>query len=122
MVDNAPFFTWHTDTFNPPMLPQPPNPPPPPAPRPPTGNSILASTRACRNQAYRFKNRVFGFQFHIELEQPDINKITDARAAAASLTPEQIAAMKADTAKHYSRYDRLSSKLVTNLVQFLKAY
>lgn len=123
MVDNAPFFNWHTDTFAAlPMLPQPPNPPPPPAPRPPTGNSVMAGSRVCRTQAYRFKNRCFGFQFHFELGRAEIDRIVDARATAAGLSGEQAAAIKADTAKHYSRYERLSDKLVTNLVQFLKAY
>ena len=122
MADNAPFFLWHTDTFTPPMLPQPANPPPPPAPRPPTGNVVMAGTRACRTQAYKFKNRVFAFQFHMELEQLDIERIIDARATEAGLSPDQVAAMKADTAKHFPRYDRLSTKIITNWVQFLKAY
>jgi GMP synthase (glutamine-hydrolysing) len=119
MIDNAPFFCWHTDACTPPMLPQPANPPPPPAPRPPTGNVVMAGTRICRTQAYKFKNRCFAFQFHFELEQRDIEKIIDARAGEAGLT-NHIVAMKADTEKHYARYDRLSSKLVGNLVQFLK--
>lgn len=121
MVDNAPFFTWHVDTFNPPTLPPPANPPPPPA-RPPTGNVVMAGTRACRNQAYKFKNRVFAFQFHIELDQPDIERIIDVRSKEAGLSAEQIATMKADTEKQFARYERLSTKLLTNLVQFLKAY
>ena len=120
MVDNAPFFCWHADTMIPPMLPQPANPPPPPAPRPPTGNVLMANSRICRTQAYKFRNRCFAFQFHFELEQRDIEKIIDARASEAGLTAEQITAMKADTAKHYPRYDRLGSKLVTNVVQFLR--
>ncbi len=121
MVDNAPFFTWHVDTFNPPSLPPPPNPPPPPA-RPPTGNVVMAGTRACRNQAYKFKNRIFGFQFHFELDQPDIEKIIDVRSKEANLAADVIATMKSDTKKLFPRYERLSTKLITNLVQFLKAY
>jgi GMP synthase (glutamine-hydrolysing) len=121
MVDNSPFFAWHVDTFNPPALPPPANPPPPPM-RPPTGNVVMAGTRACRNGAYKFKNRVFGYQFHFELEQADIEQIINRRSTEAGLSGEQIAAIHADTAKHYARYERLGTKLVTNLVQFLKAY
>lgn len=120
MVDNAPFFEWHVDACTPPMLPQPPNPPPPPAPRPPTGNVVMAGSRICRTQAYKFKNRCFAFQFHFEVEQRDIERIIDARAGEAGLSAEQIATMKADTQRHYARYDRLSTKLVTNIVQFLR--
>ena len=121
MVDNAPFFTWHADTFAPPAFPPPPVMPPPPA-RPPTGNVVMASTRTCRTQAYKFKNRIFAFQFHPELEQKDIRRIIDERSKETSLTPEQVKVMQDDTAKHYARYDRLGTKLITNLVQFLKAY
>ena len=109
------------EPLHPPALPPPANPPPPPA-RPPTGNVVMASTRACRNQAYKFKNRIFGFQFHVELERPDIDRIIDVRSKEATLAADQIATMKADTEKQYDRYDRLSTKLLTNLVQFLKVY
>ena len=121
MVDNAPFFTWHVDTFAPPAFPPPPVMPPPPA-RPPTGNVVMASTRVCRTQAYKFKNRVFAFQFHPELEQADIARIIDARAKETTLDAAAIQVMRDDTAKYYARYDRLGTKLITNLVQFLKAY
>ena len=121
MVDNAPFFTWHVDTFAPPSLPPPPVAPPPPA-RAPTGNVVMASTRTCRTQAYKFKNRIFGFQFHFELEQPDIARIIDARSKETTLDAAAIQVMRDDVAKYYARYDRLSTKLITNLVQFLKAY
>jgi GMP synthase-like glutamine amidotransferase len=121
MVDGAPFFLWHRDTFAMPALPPPANPPPPPA-RPPTGNVLIASTRACRTQAYKFKNRVFGFQFHFELTQDQIEAIVDTRGKAEGLSADQINAIKADTTKHFPRYQRLGAKLVQNLVQFLKAY
>jgi GMP synthase (glutamine-hydrolysing) len=121
MADNASFFVWHRDTFTMPSLPAPASPPPPPA-RPPTGNVLMASSRACRTQAYKFKNRVFGFQFHFELTQDQIEAIIDARSKQESLSTDQVNAMKADTTKHFPRYQRLGAKLVTNLVQFLKAY
>src|SRR5205823_1331959 len=55
MVDGAPMFHWHYDTFDLPKLPPPPNAPPPPAPPPPTGNALLSSSKLCKNQAFRFK-------------------------------------------------------------------
>ena len=61
--DGAPMFHWHFDTFDLPKLPPPPNPAPPPAPPPPTGSVLISSTRACKNQAFRFKNRLVGFQY-----------------------------------------------------------
>src|SRR3954454_13000932 len=61
MVDGSPMFHWHFDTLDLPKLPSPPNPPPPPAPPSPSGNSLLSSSKACKNQAFRFKTKLFGF-------------------------------------------------------------
>src|SRR5438477_586750 len=67
MIDGAPMFHWHFDTFDLPKLPPPANAAPPPAPPPPTGNSLLSSSRLCKNQAFRFKTKLFGFQYHFEM-------------------------------------------------------
>jgi len=120
--DGAPMFHWHEDTFDLPRLPPPANPAPPPAPPPPSGNALLASSARTKNQAFRFKSRLFGFQFHPELTEPDIEQILSMHGnvlSSAGLTAEQV---RADTRKHYARYDRLGTRLLTNFVQFLKAY
>src|SRR3954447_16000595 len=78
MVDGAPMFHWHYDTFDLPRLPPPPNAPAGGGPPPPTGNALLSSTKLCRNQAFRFKNRLFGFQYHFEFTEADIEKLLSA--------------------------------------------
>ncbi len=122
MIDGAPMFHWHFDTFDLPRLPSPASPPPgPPAP---TGNALLASTRSCRNQAFRFKTRAFGFQYHIECAEADIEKMIDGNKADAIKVlgesgPDQI---RQETKKHYARFERLGNRVLNNFVQFLKVY
>ncbi len=124
MHDDMPVFHWHFDTFDLPKLPAPANAPPPPAPPPPTGNALLSSSKLCKNQAFRFKNRLFGFQWHMELTPKDIEAIVDA--GKNDLTrisgPEAPAKVKQDTEKYYPEYRRLGDRLLRNFVQFLKVY
>jgi GMP synthase-like glutamine amidotransferase len=124
LMDGAPMFHWHHDTFDLPRLPAPANAPPPPAPPAPAGNALLSSTRACKNQAFRFKNRLFGFQYHFEFTQADIEAVVaagkeDLQKVLGADGPEKI---RQDTAKNYSRYARLGDRIVKNFVQFLKVY
>ncbi|HRK32554.1 MAG TPA: hypothetical protein PLD59_15935 [Tepidisphaeraceae bacterium] len=123
MMDGAPMFHWHHDTFDLPKLPPPAN-LPPNAPAPPPGNALLSSSRLCKVQAFRFKTQLFGFQYHFEMTRPDIEAMLSADGAAAqqALGGEGVAQIRADTEKHYPRYARLGDKLVQNVVQFLKQY
>lgn len=124
MVDGAPMFHWHFDTFDLPKLPPPANPAPPPAPPPPTGNALLSSSKLCKNQAFRFKNHLFGFQYHIECAQADIEAIVaaDHETATRTLGPQGVEQVLADTRAHYQRYSRLTNRILENFVQFLKVY
>jgi GMP synthase (glutamine-hydrolysing) len=124
LMDNAPMFHWHFDTFDLPKLPGPANPAPPPAPPPPTGNSLLSSTRACKNQAFRFKNRIFGFQYHPEFTQADIEAVTASAGDKVRqvLGTDGLTKIQADTAKNYPRYERLGNRILQNFVQYMKVY
>lgn len=50
-------FQWHGDTFD---LPQ--------------GTVHLASSEACVNQAFRYGEKAYGLQFHLEVDQPLIRR------------------------------------------------
>ena len=124
MHDGMMVFQWHYDTFDLPKLPAPANAPPPPAPAPPTGNALLSSSRLCKNQAFRFKNRLFGFQYHMELTPKEIDAILTAgkKDIVKVLGPEGEAKIRQDTEKYYPHYARLGDKLLRNFIQFLKVY
>ncbi|HZK80548.1 MAG TPA: type 1 glutamine amidotransferase, partial [Humisphaera sp.] len=124
MHDGAMMFHWHHDTFDLPRLPAPLNAPPPPAPPPPSGNALLSSSKSCKNQAFRFKNRLFGFQYHFELTQLDIEKIMSAgrEEIQKTLGPDGETRIREDTKTAFTQYARLGDRLVRNFVQFLKVY
>lgn len=123
MVDGAPMFHWHFDTFDLPKLPAPPN-PAPNAPPPPSGNALLSSSPACKNQAFRFKTKLFGFQYHIELDRPGIDALVAGNKDQLTqvLGPGGEQTIRQDTERHYPRYARLGDRLLSNFVQFLKVY
>jgi GMP synthase-like glutamine amidotransferase len=122
--EGAEMFHWHFDTFDLPKLPPPPNPAPPPAPPPPTGSVLISSTRACKNQAFRFKARLFGFQYHFESTREGIEQLVANRKEDIGkvLGADGEAKIRQDTEKFYSRYERLGNRVLQNFVQFLKAY
>jgi GMP synthase (glutamine-hydrolysing) len=124
--NGAQMFHWHFDTFDLPKLPPPPPPPPgtPPAAPAPSASSLLSSTRACRNQAFRFKNRLIGFQYHIEMDEAGIEAMLancpqDVQKVLGTDGRQQI---REDTRRHYPQYARLGDRILRNLVQFLKLY
>jgi GMP synthase (glutamine-hydrolysing) len=124
--DGCMMFHWHYDTFDLPKLPPPPPPPAgaPPGPPPPTGNALLSSSRPCKNQAFRFKNRLFGFQYHFELDEPGIDAIVSGgrEDIAKVLGPDGERQIRQDTAKYYPHYRRMGDRVIRNFVQYLKLY
>ncbi|HLL90474.1 MAG TPA: gamma-glutamyl-gamma-aminobutyrate hydrolase family protein [Tepidisphaeraceae bacterium] len=123
-VDGMQVFHWHYDTFDIPKLPPPPNAPPPPAPPPPTGSALLSSSKLCKNQAFRFKTKLFGFQYHLEMTPDGIDAMLQhgAEGVQQVLGPEGVALVREETKKHYPRYERLGDRVLGNFVQFLKVY
>ncbi len=122
MMDGAMMFHWHFDTFDLPRLNLPAS--PPPAPPPPSGNALLSSSKTCKNQAYRFKNRLFGFQYHFEYTEAEIEALlqNDKNSWVNVLGAGGDGKIREETASYYRKYARLGDRLLTNFVQFLKAY
>jgi len=84
----------------------------------------MVFSRVCKNQAFRFKNRLFGFQYHIEFTQVEIEAVVNngKQDIAAVLGPDGEKTIRQDTAKYYGRYSRQCERLLKNFVQFLKVY
>ena len=120
LMDGAPMFCWHRDTFDLPKLPPPPGfDPEKKGPPPPTGNALVSSTPTTKNAAFRFKTRLFGFQYHFEMTREGMDQVADAHAGGAGA---DAAAIKQQTAANYNRHQRLGDRVLRNFVQFLKAY
>jgi GMP synthase (glutamine-hydrolysing) len=119
--DGVRMFHWHFDTFDLPRLPAAGN-PPPQAPPVPAGNALLSSTRSCRNQAFRFKNRSIGFQYHFEMTRQGIDAMLEHGAGDVNkvLGAEGPARINQDTAKYFDAYERHGNRVINNLVEFLK--
>ena len=64
-------FHWHGDTFEIPI-----------------GAVLLASSELYKNQAFRYKNNVYGFQFHIEVTKKMIKDWFENRPEADSIVKE----------------------------------
>ena len=124
LSDGAPMFHWHADTFDLPRLPAPPTPPAPGAPPPPTGSVLISSAPRCKNQAFRFKTRLFGFQYHFEFTQADVEALLahDGETLTRAMGPDAFARVREETPGLYPRYARLGNRILENFVQYLKAY
>ena len=78
----------------------------------------------CKNQAFRFKNRLFGFQYHFEMEVAGIDAMLEhaKEDVLKVLGPDGEAKIRQDTKLQYDRYARLGDRMIKNFVQFLKVY
>jgi GMP synthase-like glutamine amidotransferase len=122
LTDGSMMFNWHFDTLDLPRLAHPAS--APPAPPPPSGSALLSSSKLCKNQAFRFKNRLFGFQYHFEYTEAEIEAVlaVGKQDAQKILGPDGEKTIRQDTTKYYPRYARQGERLIRNFVQFLKVY
>lgn len=62
------------------------------------GSVLLASSAGCPRQAFRYNDRVYGFQFHMELTPELVKKMTEH--CAHELQPEQYVQTTAELMQH----------------------
>ncbi|HIG69104.1 MAG TPA: type 1 glutamine amidotransferase [Myxococcales bacterium] len=97
-------FQWHSDTFE-----------------IPEGAVHLATSPACSNQAFRFGANAYGFQFHLEVDPPMIERWLDVpghreeiAAEQGRICPEQI---RRDTEAHGKRLRELSDPCFSGFIE-----
>jgi GMP synthase (glutamine-hydrolysing) len=95
---------WHGDTYD-----------------LPSGAVHLASTPACRHQAFRI-GRAFGLQFHPELERETIALWVreDAEYVHGALGPEGGARILADTERNYAAAQPIWDRLLGNVISLMQ--
>ncbi len=97
-------FQWHGDTFE-----------------IPAGAVHLAASEGCANQAFRYGDACYGFQFHMEVDEPLIERwlrLPAMREELAAMRPvTDDARIRADTHRHIQRLHYLSAATFNRFVQ-----
>lgn len=97
-------FQWHGDTFN-----------------LPTGAVHLAASPLCEQQAFRYGESVYALQFHLEVDEPMIDRwlnvpsnIQEIEALDGKIDPETI---RCDTTEYIQKLKRLSDRTFSEFIK-----
>ncbi|MBZ0171541.1 MAG: type 1 glutamine amidotransferase, partial [Phycisphaerales bacterium] len=84
----------------------------------PEGATLLASSEACKVQAYSVGIRTFAFQYHPELDRPGIDTFVKAQSKLLAEAGIEPSAISDQADKHYESFARLSDRLCVNLASY----
>jgi len=102
-ADTQQIFQWHGDTFE---LPH--------------GAEHLATSPDCVNQAFRYKHNVYGFQFHLEVDEPMIlrwlHTPSMAREAEEAGGSERVTEIQRQTHEHIGNSVALGNRVFGGFV------
>ncbi|HWH77883.1 MAG TPA: gamma-glutamyl-gamma-aminobutyrate hydrolase family protein, partial [Candidatus Binatus sp.] len=97
-------FQWHGETFD-----------------IPKGSLHLAFSSLCANQAFRYGKNVYGFQFHLEVDERMIHRwlrVEENRQEIAALGGEISAArIHGETPRHIKRLHQLSNQIFSEFIR-----
>ena len=104
--DSAPVFQWHSYTFD-----------------IPASAEHLAQTQSCENQAFRYGRSAYGFQFHLEMDAPLIerwlaNPVYRDELDAAGL-PHDAEAIRALTSRHIAPMQAQAEAVFNNFLDLV---
>lgn len=85
---------------------------------PAPGASVLASSDACKVQAYRVGLRTFGFQFHFECDDAMSVAMLDRSMKLADEAGVSRAALGAQLEEHAEIFDRAADRLCGNIASY----
>lgn len=98
LPDPLPCLQWHGDTFD-----------------LPAGSTLLATSAACRNQAFRWGEAAYGFQFHLEVTQQMAEEWGAVPAYRASMEamrgPQGLDELRSQLAAHARRLEQACAGL-----------
>ena len=96
-------FQWHGETFD-----------------IPHSTSHLAFSALCANQAFRYGNKVYGFQFHMEVDEAMIHRwlrVPENQAEIASLHGDHhVEQIYTDTTSHMARLSEISQSVFSSYI------
>jgi GMP synthase (glutamine-hydrolysing) len=104
--ERLPVFQWHSYSYD-----------------LPNGATHLARTETCEQQAFRFGNNAYGFQFHLEADEAVIERwlalpTFRAELAAAGLPPDA-QSIRAETAKLVAATRRAADAVFNNFLDLV---
>jgi GMP synthase (glutamine-hydrolysing) len=98
-------FQWHGDTFD-----------------IPERAELLASSPLCKNQAFRYGDNVYGLQFHLEVDEPMVERWLripankkEIQELDGKIDPDKI---REETPAHIPRLKELSDKAFAEFIKF----
>lgn len=84
----------------------------------PPGATLLASSAACKVQAFRAGVRTYAFQFHLEVDRPMISSFLSESAASARARGTPLADLEKQADAHYGRFAVIADRLCLNLATY----
>ncbi|HKY40995.1 MAG TPA: gamma-glutamyl-gamma-aminobutyrate hydrolase family protein [Polyangiaceae bacterium] len=84
----------------------------------PRGARLLASTSLCKNQGFQLHSRLFGLQFHCEVEARDVEGFlrADLELAERANGPGSAATIRRETTQYLAALQALGDQLLGNLL------
>ncbi len=85
----------------------------------PAGAKLLASSATCQNQAFRLGRRLFGLQFHCEVDEENVEAFlrADAGFVVRANGPDGVAQLRATTAQHVQPSRSVGDVLLRNILR-----